>query len=609
MQLLAPTVFIALIPLAGIIILLYLLKLRRLPVEIASTFLWRQALQDVQANVPFQKLRRNLLLILQLLVLTAIIAGLAAPYVLAERLGEKSTIIVLDASASMKATDVEGSRFEQARGWARRIITGMGRDDETAIIVCGARSHIAAPFTPDGRSLLQTIAQIRPTDCATTIRDGLLLAMSLAAKRPDTKVYVISDGAFEPLPEVAASADVHFLKVGRRSDNVAILAFEASRPAGADEHQLFLRIRNFSGQQKDALLSLYHDSEIVDAEPISIKPDEDLVQTFNLRLHRSGLLKAEIDIADDLSADNVAYAFAETGGAISVLLVTPGNLFLEQALLVLPDVAVDRTKMLDAATAATVADEYDMVIFDRVAPPDDMASVPTMRILEGGDGAGRLGSPDISRWETTHPLLVHVNLNAVEISSGRALERDGGTQALAWAGAAPLIVARDVPGAREVSFGFSFLDSDLPLRVGFPVLLSNVVEWLVEPGAGRGQMTVRPGAPLRFRTPSDVERVHVTTPGGLRKVAGLVDRQAVFTGTDQVGVYIVEAGEQRRQAAVDMRCSAESNLMPRDELQLGARRIDGMTHPPRVENQLWPYIVLAALLILLAEWHLYHRRY
>ena len=47
------------------IILLYMLRLRRREVTISSTFLWRQVLQDREANSPWQRLRRNLLLLLQ----------------------------------------------------------------------------------------------------------------------------------------------------------------------------------------------------------------------------------------------------------------------------------------------------------------------------------------------------------------------------------------------------------------------------------------------------------------------------------------------------------------------------------------------------------------
>ena len=143
-QFLAPTTLIALLPLGGIIVLLYLLKLRRREVVIPSVLLWRHAVQDVQANAPFQKLRRNLLLLLQLMALAAIVAGLAAPFIVAQRLGGKSTVLVLDASASMEATDAAGSRFEQGKQWARQIIKGAGRRDEAALVVCAARAWVAS---------------------------------------------------------------------------------------------------------------------------------------------------------------------------------------------------------------------------------------------------------------------------------------------------------------------------------------------------------------------------------------------------------------------------------------------------------------------------------
>ena len=614
MQLLAPLALIALLPLAGAIILLYLLKLRRRDLVVPSVFLWRRAVQDVQANAPFQKLRRNLLLFLQLAALTCLVAGLAAPFFLASRLGGKSTVIVLDVSASMNATDADGSRFAEAKRRAQDIIDGMGRRDEAALVVCADRARVALPFSGDQRRLLSSLNSLQPTDCLTNVRDGLLLALSLAGKRPDARVFVISDGAFPPLPEIASSADIRFLRVGARSNNIALLAFEAARPPTSPEHELFLRLHSFAPEPKHAILSIYHEDDLLDAHEFDLPPGQSLTQTYKLLLSQPGLLRAELEVDDDLAADNVAYAFARPASATSVLLVTPGNLFLEQALLVLPDLEAHKLASLSAEAADGAYSDYDVVIFDRVPMPKPPASGAVMVIAEDpGRQAASLGSelnlPRVTRWEEDHPVLRYVNLGAVEIARARALTPAPDAQVLARVGDDPIIVAKEGPGIRLLAFGWNFLDSDLPLRVGFPVLLSNSISWLAQSADSAPAMRIRPGAILDFPAPAEADRAEVLLPDGRRTRIPVRDGQVTFADTGRVGPYRLQAADREWRFAVDLRSSAESDLTPADELKLGAKTVQAGTGPPKVEQHLWPLLALLGLAILLGEWHLYHRRY
>src|SRR5438045_9702977 len=90
------------------LLVLYFLKLRRREMEVSSTLLWKKAIQDLQVNAPFQKLRRNLLLILQMALLLALCLALTRPVTFFKPGAGKTTVILIDRSSSMSATDIDG---------------------------------------------------------------------------------------------------------------------------------------------------------------------------------------------------------------------------------------------------------------------------------------------------------------------------------------------------------------------------------------------------------------------------------------------------------------------------------------------------------------------
>src|SRR4030065_493984 len=117
----APAAF-GLALLLPIIVAMYLLKLRRTEQVVPSVYLWRRMVRDVEANAPWQRLRRNLLLLLQLLFLIALIFALARPATPSTSPGGSATILILATSASMAATDIAPTRLEAAKDQAQRII-------------------------------------------------------------------------------------------------------------------------------------------------------------------------------------------------------------------------------------------------------------------------------------------------------------------------------------------------------------------------------------------------------------------------------------------------------------------------------------------------------
>ena len=169
--------------LAGIpvgIIALYFLKLRRRPVQVPSTLLWRRSLEDLHVNSLFQRLRRNLLLFLQLLVIFAAMLALAGPRVSGTTGPGQRFVLTIDNSASMSATDVKPSRLARAKAEAKKVVDAMERDDLAMIIAFSDRARVVSNYSGDKRLLLRRIDTIEQGEGPTSLREALQVAAGLA---------------------------------------------------------------------------------------------------------------------------------------------------------------------------------------------------------------------------------------------------------------------------------------------------------------------------------------------------------------------------------------------------------------------------------------------
>src|SRR4051794_22732687 len=169
--------------LAGIpvaIIALYFLKLRRRPLQVPSTLLWRRSLEDLHVNSLFQRLRRNLLLFLQLAATFLVMLALAGPRLKGTSAQGQRFVLAIDNSASMSATDIKPSRLALAKEDAKRIVAAMESDDLAMVIAFSDRAKVVSNYTGDKRLLARRIDAIGPTEGSTSLREALQVAAGLA---------------------------------------------------------------------------------------------------------------------------------------------------------------------------------------------------------------------------------------------------------------------------------------------------------------------------------------------------------------------------------------------------------------------------------------------
>lgn len=206
------------------IVLLYFLKLKRKPLAVPSTFLWRKSIEDLHVNSLFQWLRENVLLLLQVLAVLALIYGVMAFHLHGKTSGGKHYILMIDNSASMAAADVAPNRLEWAKQEALKEIDAATDNDFGMIIEFNSSASIKQSYTANRALLRQAVKDIAQTQRPTQLEEALSLADSLANPRRSTDDAAVRPANEDPskartyLPAEGIPTEVHLFSDGRFPD-------------------------------------------------------------------------------------------------------------------------------------------------------------------------------------------------------------------------------------------------------------------------------------------------------------------------------------------------------------------------------------------------------
>ena len=701
---------IALFCIPPLIILLYFLRLKRKPIAVPSTFLWKKSVEDLHVNRLMQWMRRNVLLLLQLLTVLTFLYAALGPRTHGAVTGGRHYILMIDNSASMNATDVKPTRLDWAKDEAIRVIDASTDADPGMVIVFNSTAEIRQSYTTNREELKAAIRAIQPTQFPTRIDEALALAASLSNPNRSTQneaaapanpepgkertyfsadgiqaeIHLLSDGRFPAVSDFAlANLSIRYPEmpttaVAMTSDNLAIVGFEVERDPD-DPRKVFARatVLNYRDRVQEVKLQLEvlernekvvgtygqrltlprKDSRAPDPEELPAdkrapdpKPGEGRFEFLipDIGENTDVVMKLRIDhggAPDSLSLDDEAWAVLGVSRKAKVLVVTPGNKVLRNYFETASARKIAEFSYLKPADLADAKDylapardgKYDLVIFDRCGPPnaEEMPSANTLFFgypippysNKPGDpfAVTAVQNPSIRGTQGRHPLLKNLRgLDEVRIADCFRFPKppDGAarpTRLIEGDRELELLVAIRRGAFTDLVLTFPLVSenadgpdqvwhSDWPTFPSFVLFLRNVLMQLGNVRDASSEESLRPGTVQVLRL-GTAKEVFVRKPS--QDLAVKFDRgtrpDVAFSGTDTLGVYSAEWGDQSRRFAVNLFDADESNLAPQRQFKIGDTTITA-GEARKQPLELWKYAIGFGLLVVMLEWWIYNRR-
>jgi hypothetical protein len=617
------------------ILILYILKVRMRRIPVSTNLFWRQIYDEKPPRSIWQNLRHLLSLLAQLLLLALLVLAIADPYMPWQLMRARRIVLVIDNSASMKATDVVPTRLDAAKSFAQDFISGLRERDEVAIVLGGSSPEVVMGMTGHLPTLRRAIESIQPSDNPTELDAAVRLGEKLVGDHPHGQVIVLTDGCFkEPAVEavaVEASNKVTYQIFGTAADNVGITQFQTRRsltdPLG---YEILAAVFNASDASLQCRLELTLDDVPIDVVPLDLSPGEEWKKSFEKTSIDGGVVVARLTNLDGqrnvLDIDDVALAVLPARTIQKVMIVSAGNLFLRKVFEANPLVELT---VVDTFPATWPTDTL-IVLHQEVPeslPDGNVMVIDPVADTEFWKVSGMIDNPIITEQAEDSPLMTHIRLDNVFVPEAVRLDFNAKTLALAQTVSGDAIysqVTRD--NGRLLVLSANLEQSDLAFRTSFPIMVTNALTWFgnqsgeLQPSLATGSLlpielhdnTVSLDESLRLQSPDDKMMDVATTDDGKRATIGPLDRAGIWKlskfGVDEIAsAEVVSETEVFRQVAVNLANKRESDLRPLE--RYSTESSNEMLVSRWFSRPIWFYLTLLASIFVGTEWFLYQRRF
>jgi Ca-activated chloride channel family protein len=463
------------------------------------------------------------------------------------------------------------------------------------------------PLSADPAAQRRALQTLRRSDAPSDIEEALRLATARVGKIAGAKIVLLSDGVFADVENFSAGqASLVYNKIGEERNNVAIEALGST--VGPEGRVVFCGVKNHALDEKTVTIDVLADGEVINSAKATIGSNKSWGNTFPSP-PGTKVIEARITSNDILAADDYAATVIDPGASLRVLLVTPGDIFLERALSLDPRVTLDKApKVPEAEQQGTAGPgNYDVVVFAGVQE----TPVKARAVLTFGQAGpssnvtpiGRSQSFDFLRAEQ-HDLMRGVDLRNVYIENVEKVAPKAAGRVVAEGRTGPLIVVSETD-KRQVYIAFSPLDSDFPLTVGFPIFVANALDFLAG-NTVSDSFSILAGQ--QFQLPADTdEAATLERPDGGKMEIEPLQGRYIVRGVDQVGTYKLTAGEREVTVRANMRDDRESSVNAQDFVSIKKQQVQAVQDLRRYAD-FWKPLALLALCVLAVEWWMYARR-
>jgi hypothetical protein len=565
----------------------YLIRRRPRRVIFSSLLLFAE-MGERASGRPWGRLRLPLIFFLQLVLLTLLIFSLSEPVF---SIRPRRMAIALDNSASMQTLENGKTRFQLAQERARDLLTEVGVTGMIDIYLTTPRLEKVRGTTRGVDDAAGLIAGLEPYDLGDPPIDYDTVLNQLAIRQNYDRVYLITDH-----PVSGQGEKLRAISVGTPQDNLAITSFQLGHASLASgQLSATAEVTNYSAKDAKIKVVLSGGGAVLASHELAIGAGKTAAAFFE-GLPRRSHYEAEIAERDALLIDNRRFAVPPPAQILRILGVSPRPQALS-SLRAIAGVSLDIVSPGDYQNAEQTG--YDLEIFHFAAPAEP-PQTSALFVLPPDNtlvGLGKpLSRPLVSNWREPHPLTRYVNFSLLRPTYARPLNPRVAGERIVESPEGPLVFATQRQGIRYLVLGFDpfpYLGREnLPMSV----FTLNLLDWFIETAGARGKGA---GEALTFSAARQGDLV----VGARGDRFPLKSAATSFTDTFYQGVYQVNLGREKELFAVNLQDSNESNL--RRPTTIDLHDTAGVIKSASMLLAFWPYLLLAALLLLIVEWFIH----